>query len=92
MDASRKSFEIQAHVRHNAEAFRNILSDLYSWEKEMKDTEAKLKSQVELQPSQPQHQLTGAHEPFEADEAPLMQPSMDIQVSQSMKFNASFIQ
>lgn len=80
MDASRKSFETQAHIRHNAEEFRNTLKDLYSWEKEIKDVEMKMQSQVESQPNLSQQQTKVDQEPIEADEAPMMLSSLDSHV------------
>lgn len=65
MDATRKSFEIQAHIRHNAEDFRNTLKDLYKWEKDIKDAEMMLHTQVE-------QASNIANEPIEADEAPMI--------------------
>ncbi|XP_075167207.1 RNA polymerase II-associated protein spaghetti [Haematobia irritans] len=44
MDAARKSFEMASQVRQNAEDVKNMMNDLYSWEKEIKDKEKKLQS------------------------------------------------
>lgn len=47
MDAAKKSFELQAQVRQNAEVVKNALNDLYNWEKEIKDKEKEIQSQTE---------------------------------------------
>ncbi|KAI8128674.1 RNA polymerase II-associated protein 3 [Lucilia cuprina] len=47
MEEAKKSFELQAQVRQNAEVVKNTLNDLYNWEKEIKDKEKKLHSQPE---------------------------------------------
>lgn len=47
MDAARKSFEVQAQVRQNAEEFKNVINDLYNWEKEIKEKGKQLQTQSE---------------------------------------------
>lgn len=44
MDAARKSFELAAQVRNNAEDVKNVMNDLYSWEKEIKDKEKQIQT------------------------------------------------
>ncbi|XP_037954043.1 RNA polymerase II-associated protein 3-like [Teleopsis dalmanni] len=42
MSIEKKSFELQAQVRHNANELKGTLSDLYNWEQEIKDKEKNL--------------------------------------------------
>uniref|UniRef100_A0A1A9WDT3 RNA polymerase II-associated protein 3 n=1 Tax=Glossina brevipalpis TaxID=37001 RepID=A0A1A9WDT3_9MUSC len=44
--AARKSYEIQAQVRRNAEEFKNSMNDLLSWEKEIKDKEKQMQARA----------------------------------------------
>lgn len=37
--AAKKSFELQANVRQNAEEIKNAFNDLYNWQKDIKDKE-----------------------------------------------------
>jgi len=41
-DSGARSLELQAQVRHNAEQYTNTITDLYSWEKDIKDKDKEL--------------------------------------------------
>lgn len=45
--AAKKSFELQANVRQNAEEIKNAFNDLYNWQKDIKDKEKDMLSQPE---------------------------------------------